>query len=413
MSNISSVRIIQGVGGVINFTLSAGVFQGTESLTAVVSTGSTAASVLTLTPAWTAGQTTGAYQLCYVTYTAANSAALSPGFYTIAISLTDTTAALAYALLEVVAGAGQTPTYDWLVQPAEVMGLVSDVQDITKLADLPRLCGAATGLIRSYCNRWFTRRIVTKEFMPSYTGQVMLSEIPVNQVIRIATGRTNALQITGPTSAQVASVYYATTGDYGLGQAVTGLVLYSIASGFSSTTTITFSANQTLASLVTAINAVSGWKANAGTYGAWAVTELVGGEASQSAVTSDGAWLDVYATGATLERLDQETGLLRLTRSGGSTIDTPAWGPDWLAWQDGRQYPNRVKITYDAGYTVLPDQVVSAASDIIQAMLASYASDNAILSEAADGYSYTYKQLIDAIPPIARQKLSAYRLVNA
>lgn len=410
---ISTVTAIQGQGVSYTQTLSSSTFQGTETLTASVSTGGTATALLTLTPTWASGQTTGSYGRVSLAFTSAQTASLTPGYYVVQTSLADSTSALAWALLEVVAAAGQSPTYDWLTTPAEVLGLVPDLVSTENLADLPRAIGAATDSIRRYCNRWFTRRTMTKEFTPNIYGQVRLDEIPVNAVTRIATTRDNAIQVKGPSSAQLASVKMAFTGDYDSGITVTGLTLTSTASAVTTTTTLSFSTYTTITALAAAIRAVSGWSATvSGNYGSWPTSELVGLDAAQGALTADGAWLDVYSEDASLERLHPETGMLWL-RTGYSSLDSPAWGPTWMDAAPSRRVPTRVKITYDAGYTTLPSPVVIATIETVQALFGRMATDQVLQSEHAADYSYTLKDQIDFLPDSVKHALAPYRIHNA
>lgn len=406
--------IIQGQGITLTLAAPSAAFQGTEGLTASVSTGGTAAAVLTVTPSWSSGQTAGAYSRMDVAITSTQAAAIAPGYYVIQAGISDASAAIAWGLLEVVAAAGNLPTYDWLVQPAEVLGQVSDLVTVDNLADLPRIITAATETVRRYCCRNFTRATWTKEFRPNYKGVVRLDEIPVNQVLRIATGRDHAMQIVGPSIAQLARVAFSQTGDYATGITTTGVVLTSTASAVSTSTTLLFADYPTLSALAAAIQA-AGWSCSLTPgYSSWPSTELVGGEAAQGALTGDGAWLDVYSEDATLERLDQDTGMVWLSSSlGAASLNSPAWGPDYGQFIDARRYPARVKVTYDAGFDTIPSPVVLATIETIQSAFARLRSDNALKSETTPDYSYVLRETIEGMPESARHLLAPYRIYNA
>lgn len=407
-------QLIQGQAMTLALTTSVGAFQGNEVLTGTVSTGGTDAAILTLAPTWLAGQVAGSYKLVNVPFTAVNTAVLAPGYYVLQVSLADSTAALAWGLLEVVAAAGQSPLYDWLIQPAEVLGQVPDIVTVDNLADLPRVLTATTQAIRRYCNRNFTRVVRTKEFRPSQSGQIRLDEIPVNQVQRVAVGRTNALRVSGPSTAQLARVAFASTGDYDTGLVTTGLTLTSTTSGVTTTTTLLFATYTTIGALAAAIT-TAGWSASVTTgYSAWPSTELVGGEAGQGALNSDGAWLDVYGEDASLERLDAETGMIWLrSRVGSASWNHPAWGFDQFAVSDTGRFPTLAKVTYDAGFSTIPSPVVMATIETIQAVFSRLATDQVIQSERAADYSYTLRDQLDAIPDSAKHTLSPYRIFNA
>lgn len=410
---IFTQTLIQGQGAAFTVTLNPpAAFEGTEALAATVSTGGTDAALLTLTPTWSAGQTAGSYTRVDLAYTSEQAASLAPGYYVVTTTLADNSAALAWGLLTVLSAPGQQPAQDFLVSPAEVLGLLPDVATATTLASLPRVIGAATDAIRRYCSRNFTRVTVTKEFRPSYEGLVRLDEIPVNQVLRIAAGRDNALSITGPSTAQIASVRSAFTGDLDSGLTATGLILSSTSSAVATETTLLYADYPTLASLAAAVNAVGGWQATtqAG-YSPWPSTELVGTDAAQGALS--GAMLDVYSEDVAMERLDPFTGMLQLgTGLYGSSLNTPAWGPDWGQFATPR-FPTRVRVTYDAGFATIPSPVVMAAIEIIQAAFSRLATDQALRSETADDYSYTLRDQLDAIPESARKALAPYRIYNA
>ena len=413
---IFSISNVQGTGAVWTVTLNPpAAFQGTEALLATVSTGGTAAALLSNTPTWTAGQSPGAFTQVDFALSATESGTLAPGYYVVLISLANYAAALAWGLLEVVAMPGGSPTQDFLVTPAEVLGLVPDLTTADKLADLPRVIDAATKSIRKYCSRHFTRRTVTKEFTPNYQGQIRLDDIPVNQVSRIATGRDSAMWITGPNNSQIANVKYSFTGDYDSGIANTGLILTSIASAVTTSTTLLFATYTTLASLASAINATSGWHASvASGYSLWPSTELVGADSAQGALTSSGCQLDVYSTDAAMERLDPLTGMIWLgTGIYGGSLNTPAWGPDYVAFLPTLKVPTRVKITYDAGYTTIPSPVAMACIETVQAVFSRLTTDQIIQSETADAYSYQLRDQLDFLPDAVKHALAPYRLFNA
>lgn len=412
--SIAYTTIVQGQGVVVQQTLQVSTFQGTETLAATISTGGTDAALLTLTPTWAAGQTTGSYGVVDVTLTSVQTAALEPGYYVLQVYLSGDTAALAWSLLSVVAAAGQDPSYDWLVQPAEVLGLVSDLVTVQNLPDLPRAISAASESIRRYCQRHFNRATYSKEFQPNYRGVVRLDEIPVNQVSRVATGRDNALNIAGPASAQIARVQFAYTGSYATGITNTGLILTSVSSGTTTTNTLLFATYPTLGTMAAAISGVSGWSASAGTYGSWPCTELVGGDSAQGALNASGAWLDVYSEDASLERLDPETGMIYLRPYGwSSALDTPAWGPGWQQFADVYSYPRTVKVTYDAGYDSVPAPVVMACVETVQSMFSRLSTDQIVQSERAGDYSYTLRDQVSFLPESVRHALAPYRIINA
>lgn len=412
--SISYTTIVQGQGVVLTLTLSASTFQGTESLAATVGTGGTDAALLTLTPSWSSGQTAGSYGRVDVTLTAADTASLSPGYYVLQVTMADDSAALAWVLLSVVASPGEDPAYSWLVQPSDVLGLVADLVTVRNLPDLPSVISAASDSIRRYCARWFTRKTWTTEYTPNVYGQVRLDEIPVNAISRIAQGRDNAMQVIGPSTAQLARVSCTTTGDYAGGLSVTGLTLTSVTSAVTTTTNLSFATYTTLGALQAAINAVAGWSASVYSgYSLWPTSELVGLTAAQGALNAGGCWLDVYTEDASLERMDADTGMIWLANRGVNYIDSPAWGPGWNQWTSNPRSPSRVKVTYDAGYDEIPRAVQLAAVETVQAMFSRLSTDQIIAGEKAADYSYTLKDQLDSLPDSVKHALAPYRIYNA
>lgn len=415
---IFSIRAIQGAGDSWTITLNPPAsFQGTETLAATISSGGTAAAILAVTPTWAPGQIAGAFTIVTLALTNTQTASLAPGYYVVIITLADNSAPLSWGLLEVVSApsASPNPIQDFLVSPAEVLGLVPDLTTAAYLADLPRIIGSATQAIRKYCSRNFTRTVQTKEFRPNYQGQIRLDEIPVNEVIRIATGREGALWITGPTSAQIANVRYAYTGDYDSGIVNTGLILTSVTNAVTIATTLLFATYPMVSQLSAAITAL-GWSSRTSpTFNSWPTTELVGADAAQGALVGAGCQLDIYSTDASMERLDPATGMIWLGYgSGNSTsLDSPTWGPDYVQFVTPSKYPAKCKITYDAGFTTIPSPVVMAAIETVQAAFSRLATDQIILEETADAYSYKLRDQLDFIPSSAKHALATYRLFNA
>jgi hypothetical protein len=409
-------RVVQGQASTITIKVSACSLSATEILAATVSDGHTGPPTLSLTPAW------GASGPPYValTLTSGQSAALPVGGYVVQVTLASNNGALAYCLLEVVAAPNGTPTYDLLATPAQAMMMNAEIAaSPDKVAALPFALSKATETIRRYCNRTFTRREYTDYYTPSLEGEVMLAETPVHRIVRVSRRLQTAIEITADASVyQVAYADFITQDDAAAGPfnvRYTGLTLNGVASGVASTAPVLFSGLATLNDLAAAVNAVPGWKATVqDSYGAWPVSELYCDGTSQGALT-DGVQIQVFSDDVSLSRLDRRTGLLVIPNATFGGGFGPRWGPDWLAWGDfGQIRDDVVRVVYDAGFTVIPSVVQTAAVELAKTVFDRINLDYAIKKESIGSYSYELNDSISmSIPDPIRQDLSPFVIHRA
>lgn len=404
-------KIVQGVGIAYTLTASGGSFTGSESLLCDVWPGGGQAVTFQPTVAW-ANASQGKFT---VTYSAANTATVPVGYYEVRVYQSDSSQALAYGYLTVVASPG-TSTVDLVTVPY-VRAALSDLNlSDTQLDFLPTAIGLASDVVRQHCNRWFTRRTITREYCPSYDGRVMLPEMPINEVLRVAADKSLALTVQcSGTSNQQARCYFSTTGDRAGGLTVTGLTLVRVSSGVSTSNTLLFATYATISSLSTAINALGGgWTSVVnGGLDAWGTDQIVGGDTAQGCLT-DGASLYVYSSDMSDYVMDWQTGLLYLGRSGSaSSMNSPSWGPGWSAFLDVPQRPNRVQITHDLGFDTIPAVVQQATAEVAKQAIQRLATDETLRTESAEGYSYALAATVDAMTPAILQMLAKYRNINA
>lgn len=420
-----SMRAIQGAGVTWTVTLAfpAGTgMQGTETLVATIGTGNGLPALLTVVPTWIAGQSPGLFTQIDIALTATQTASLSPGFYTVIVSLADNSASLAYGQLEVVSSPSGLPVLDTLVQPSNCIGLIPEITNNSdKIASLPWALGVASNAIRKWCGgHWFTRKTWTELYEPTLDGYIRLNQTYINQILAVQDTLETAITITNLSpSVQVADVYFSTSGDVETGQIITGLLLSQAVSGISTRIPIAYTTNMTINALATAINLTSGWQAVPETeLGAWPVTELTGGLISQGAgIGTDGAKLKVYSRYLTDTHFHpddgQKTGMIWVGRK--SSGFGPRWGPypfmdDDVSTGDA----GLVKVTYDAGFNAIPSVVQHACVELVKALLIRLSVDPYLASESADAYSYTLAdKMLNALPAYVREGLAQYRIHNA
>lgn len=284
-----------------------------------------------------------------------------------------------------------------------------------QLAAAPAAISAASDTVIRWCGgREFVRKTYTEVGTPERDGRIALRQFPVHTVSRLTAPVADALLIqnNSPTnqSARVLSTFTGTIA--GGNVAATGLSLVRLTSGTATTVNVTYADNPTLNALADAIDALGfGWSASAGTYGDWPSTDLSWLDVTQDA--KRGARLSLWADEIDPADVDNRTGLLWVGQDGGG-LNSPRWGPDWPAWGSDPTR-NRVRVTYDAGFDVVPAVVQQAVAETVKASYDRLATDATITREKMGRYEYETPGMKDfqAIPPAVMQALSTYRIVWA
>lgn len=402
-----TVPIVDDNGNAIAYT-------GNEPITAVVWSGGQQSSTFTPSVTWN----NGPLGLVDITYSSSNTAAVPIGFYEVLISRTDITIALASGYLEVVPAPG-TAAADLCTIPYARMALASFTFTLPQLDFLPYAITLVSNAVKRYCgDRDFAQQDYTKEYDIYLDGTIMVDQLPLNQVKRIQASPCTALTISNSLSgASDAWTYFTFTGDVATGQTCTGLSLNVINNGVQTTSSLLFTASETINALATAINAVgNGWSALADTtYGAWPVTELLGTERPGGALslTDDGASYDVYGEdlGSDSQVECYRTGLVRVGRQYAGI--GPKWGPDWAQFDSPYLRQGRVKVTYNAGYATIPADIQWCVADLTKRLLILAQTDPVIQAESIEQYSTSYRQVLDLMTAAHRQVLSVYRIHHA
>jgi hypothetical protein len=310
---------------------------------------------------------------------------------------------------------------DLITIPYAAMMLRQIALTSVQLEQVPTLIASASSAWRRWCNRRFDQAVFIEEVPVEADGSIRLAQIPVNRILRIQANPTSALTVTN-TTATSAWVNLATTGDASIGLTITGMTLNWESAGALNTNTITYTSNQTIASLATAINAVgSGWNAVADSVlGLWPVTEIMDGLASLGASPNDtpdaGAIFHVYSANLTNSYFHpdsgQETGILYVGRQ--SSDLGMRWGPGWGDSTSTVGTMAKVKVQYNGGFAAIPPDVQEGTVELVKASLERLKTDLLISSETAADYAYTVAlEMIESLPRHVRQRMAQYRVSNA
>jgi hypothetical protein len=272
------------------------------------------------------------------------------------------------------------------VATARLSGLTSG-----QVAALPSLITAASRAVESYCVRSFTAAD-RDDVVDASDGQAYLYP-PVIRVNSIMGGLATALTITA--TGELATVALIEAGDTDPWEVTTrtGLRLTRTASGVTTTSTVLFATSATVATLATAINALSGWSATVGAwFGAWPSSSLwADGLAAWRGPST--ATLGIFSTPAGVIEVDRQSGIVEVDSFG------------------------RVRASYRSGFETVPADVQEAVLQVIRSVVGSTDSAGVIEERLGD---YSYKLASGAVSgsglvrscPSAVALLARYRLLG-
>ena len=285
-------------------------------------------------------------------------------------------------------------SYDLCLAQLSVLSLTDDQLDL-----LPVLITAASQAWRLECNEInFDLRTYSEWYEPELDGQVRLWQQPIQIVTRVQGVPQLALTISN-TSAQTAQAYFSFTGvDGGYGtnaKTATGIVLNSTTNGTLNTQTILFALNPIVGQLATAIGAAGfGWQAQVNSpLGSWACSELTGGFVGQGCTANDfpnrGARFHVLQDLADA-RLRPRSPMLFVGRQRSGNILAGQWGPggEEMFGRDGDDQLGLVKVTYQAGFSVIPQEIQYQVAQIVKWKLELGVQELLLKSEHAAEYDY-------------------------
>jgi hypothetical protein len=288
---------------------------------------------------------------------------------------------------------------------------------------LPRLITAASQAWRLECNdRYFDMRTLTESYLVSQDGYVRLRQEPVQIVTRVQGQPNQALTIyNNSTSVQTAQAYFTFTGyDGGYGsnaKTATGLYLNWVSNGTPANQTLLFSAYPTIGQMATAINAVgSGWTAQAiDDFDEWLCTELTGGFISQGCTALSSptgqAQFNVLTDLDNCKLLPRTPMLYVGTQKGGN-INAARWGPGgdslW-ANDDTRELPE-VKVTYQAGFNAIPQEIQNQVAQIVKWKLELGIQELMLEKENAAEYDYELAaEMVSNLPKPVRDAAGRWK----
>lgn len=286
-------------------------------------------------------------------------------------------------------------TYDYCLSQLSVLTLTDDQLDL-----LPWLITAASDAWRLECNgRYFDLRTLTEEYEVELDGQVRLWQTPIQIVLRVQGVPNLALTITN-NSAQSALAYFSFTGSdggYGINaKTATGVTLLQTTAGVPADPVILLYADfPTIGQLATAITAVgAGWSASiVSPFSSWASTELTGGFVGQGcssgALPSQGANFNIL-TDLANARLRPGSPMLWVGRQVCGNASAQQWGPGGyeLFCDDGNNTQGLVRVTYQAGYAVIPQEIQYQVAQVVKWKLELGIQELLLKSEHAADYSY-------------------------
>jgi hypothetical protein len=231
--------------------------------------------------------------------------------------------------------------------------------------------------IQKFCAREF----VSTTFDELYDGlnmhRLILRQFPIISISRVAYGPVSILRITNAsTSNQRASVQVTST----------GLSLVRVASGSSTTSTLTFAGNATLSALAAAVTALgNGWVGQVldSSYNNWPAADL---RSPQGALNAKfGAELRLHTSELSGFDIDYERGWILRTYLEPLDLTDPAG--TGLTFFGGSNY---WRIIYTAGFATVPETVQEACAEWVAVLYNLCTRDPAVVNSFTSGTGNTF-----------------------
>ncbi len=307
-------------------------------------------------------------------------------------------------------------TYDYCL--SQLTGVtLSDAQ----IDLIPWLVTAASDAWRLECNNLnFDLRSLVEWHTVENDGYCRLWQQPIQIITRVQGIQQLALTISN-SSAQTAQAYFSFTGfDNGQGvdtRIATGIVLNSIASGVPATSTVSFTTNETISQLATAINIVGGgWSAQLdGSWGSWACTELSGGFVSQGCAANAqpaGGALFYILDDLANPKLMPSSPMLYVGQQQGSNVLAERWGPggEQMFGGQGQVDLGLVKVSYQAGFATIPQEIQYQVAQIVKWKLELGVQELLLKAETAADYRYELAaELVSNLPKPVRDAAGRWK----
>ena len=248
-----------------------------------------------------------------------------------------------------------------LITLARAKQAILSITDSSYDALLQTLITAVSDAIAKYCRRDFYSRAYDELYSGNGDKRLLLREYPIQSVQSVRYRPVTVLKVINNNTGLNQQARVTVTS--------TGLTLVRVASGVSSSNSLTFAGNVTLQALATAITALdNGWSAQVvgdggGDYGLWPSADLYvapaygDGATSQGALTARGQYAEIKLHTYELAgyKCDPRGWLLRAI----PYTDPELLHPEDLIWPVG---VNNFRVQYTAGYTTIPESVQEACA---------------------------------------------------
>lgn len=249
---------------------------------------------------------------------------------------------------------------------------------------LDSLIAAVSAAIERWCRRTFASTQYDEVYDGRAQAELVLRQFPIISIERVACAPTTVLLVQNSSASNQRATVQVTG---------TGLTLTRVASGVSSSSTVTFAANVTLTALAAAINALgNGWSASLANSdhanrAAADLRALQGAFAAKEAAAALGIHL-------------QETADYVSDPTRGMLIRSAGWGGGVQAW----------RVMYTAGFATVPDDVQEACAQWVAALFWQTKRDPGLAQEASPGsFSRSPER---HLPPSLRALLEPYRTMR-
>lgn len=258
---------------------------------------------------------------------------------------------------------------------------------------LTALINRATDFIERYCGRRFLSRSYDRaQYIGNGREKLVIRDFPLSRVFRVSEGRTNTFYVTNTSAVSFAAVEISAT------------TLYLNADG--TVTELTLSPYTTIADVVTAINAVSGWTA----------TQIAGGTRKATYTSSDGSTAVSELLPMPAQRCKSpnvayvempDTDLDDYSIVGGGADEDRDSGMLYRVggWINGETY----YIDYVAGYSTVPAALGEACLMLVKYAKEKASRDSGVSSESLGDYSYSLRDFKDALPADILGELKFFR----
>ena len=248
---------------------------------------------------------------------------------------------------------------------------------------LEAMIDRATGFMERYCNRKLYTRSYTREvYYGSGFQKLVLDQYPVTTVSRVSSGRANAFYVTNTTATNHATIE------------ITSSALKYSADG-AAATSLAFATYTTINLLIAALNAISGWSATvmASSYGTRKSSDLLI-RPGMYCLSPTQAYCEIPNDEMTDYQLlspseDRNCGIL--------------YSPS--GWTRGTEY----FVDYTAGYTTVPLALEEAVLLLVAYRYNQKDQDQSIKQESMGDYSYTLRDMANAIPSDIGSLIDLYR----